>query len=442
MRFRALTGALMVGALVFAPAKEASATDGHFLFGVGAISAAMGGANTAAPVDLLGTFYLNPAGLMAFDGFRSEFSFELFKPDRTVSSEVTGLGGDATRSVSDFVPIPAIGLTAKLNNEKVVLGIGALGIGGFGVNYAASTTNPILTPQPNGFGQVYSDYSLMKFTPAVAFAPSEKIWVGAALNVDWARLTVMPAPFASPDVDAGPPPTAFYPSASAADGAFGFGFQVGLLWKINDMFNVGAAYTSEQWFEEFNFQSTVANPNLATFGTPREFNFKLNVPAMVSGGLAVYALPNLLLSGDFRYYFYESTPGFEVPETGIVNPDFSVAGFGWTNIYSIHAGFEWWPVEKFALRGGYNYSQNPIPDSLAMFNVPAPAIVQHHASVGLGWQVTRRFQISAAYYRAFENTGTGPLINLGTGAAVGTVTNALKEDSFLLQFSLSTRGMK
>ena len=65
-----------------------------------------------------------------------------------------------------------------------------------------------------------------------------------------------------------------------------------------------------------------------------------------------------------------------------MNPDFSVAGFGWKNIYSIHGGLEFLPVERLALRGGYNYTQNPIPSEFAMFNVPAPAIVQHHLTIG------------------------------------------------------------
>jgi len=43
-----------------------------------------------------------------------------------------------------------------------------------------------------------------------------------------------------------------------------------------------------------------------------------------------------------------------------------------------------------ALRGGYNYSQNPVPDSLAMVNLPAPGIVQHHVTVGAGFNLSRR----------------------------------------------------
>jgi long-chain fatty acid transport protein len=440
---RKFVGTLLTVAFLSLPA-SAFATDGHFLHGVGAINSAMGGAGVAAPKSLLGTYYLNPAGLMAFDGTHVEFGFELFKADRTVASTFAPANLDgSTTSKSEFVPIPAMAFSVKLNNEKVVVGLGGLSIGGFGVDYPSSTTNPILAPQPNGFGQVYSNYGLLKLTPAIAYAVTPKLWLGAAANVDWATLSVSPMPVAAPDFDVNTM-TGYYAGASAADGAFGFGFQAGLMYRFNDMIAFGASYSSEQFFEEFKWNSTVANPNLPTFGTPKEITFKLNVPAMAAVGFGLQPLPNLTLALDGRYLFYSSTDGFALDDQPIMNQDGSVNGFGWEDIYSIHAGFEFRPTDNLQLLGGYNYAQNPIPDSLAMYNVPAPGIVKHHATVGVGVNVTRRFNITAAYYRAFENSGTGPLIgmdpNTGMPAQFGTVTNSLKEDSFLVQFSFATRG--
>ena len=448
MRNKAVSSVLLIGGLIFLAPTSARATDGHFLHGVGAINSAMGGAGIAAPLSLLGAFYLNPAGLMAFDGTRVEFGFEMFKADRSVSSDA-GAGLGESRSKSEFVPIPAMGWSTKFADNKVAVGVGALAIGGFGVDYAASTTNAILAPrQMGGFGQVYSNYGLMKITPAIAFAATDQLWLGFAANIDWASLAVDPMPIGAPAADPGPdgiPMTmddvAIYSGATAADGAFGFGFQAGAIYRPNDLVSVGASFSSAQYFSDFEFNTTFDNPNLASFGTPRTIAFNMDVPMMVGAGLALKPMPQLLLASDFRYMFYEQTDGFKIPDgQSAFNMDGSVAGFGWQNIYSVHVGGDYRASDMVSLRAGYNFSQNPIPDSLAMINVPAPGIVQHHATVGFGIRPTRRFEISAAYYHAFENQGAGTFIS-PMGAMPGTtVENKMFEDSFLIQFSFATRG--
>jgi long-chain fatty acid transport protein len=440
---RLVSGMAGIAIILFAAVPKAHATDGHFLHGVGAINAAMGGAGIAAPVSVLGTFYLNPAGLMAFDGTRIEFSMEMFKADRSVASTFGPFSG-STPSVSDWVPIPAFGGTYKLNSERVVLGISGLGIGGFGVDYPAENQptnggdNPILFPQPNGFGQVFSNYQLLNVTPSVAWAASDKLWLGASFKFAWAALTIIPAPVGAPDFDPASGP--FFPQAGATDGAFGWGFSGGLLYHVNDMIALGGSYTTEQQFSSFQWNSTHANPNLPNFGEPRTVEFQLNVPAVAGAGIAVQALPSLLLTGDFKYYFYEDTEGFKVPDSGPFNADGSVAGFAWTNIYSIATGLKFDVSPLVALYGGYNYTQNPIPDEWSMINVPAPAIVQNHATLGVGIRPTRHLEITLGYYKAFENSGTGPIYGPAGPIPGSSVTNTLSEDSIQLMFSYVSRG--
>jgi len=445
MRSRIGALALSVALLAGLPG-GAGATDGHFLHGVGAINSAMGGVGVASPVSLLGTFYQNPAGLMAFnDGTRVEFGFELFKPDRSLGSEIAGGPAGSTTSTSAFTPIPAMAFSIPVAGGKAVVGLGALAIGGFGVDYAADPANPILGPRPNAFGQVYSNYGLLKLTPAVAFEPMHGVWLGAAANIDWASLAVDPFPVAAPAAD--PSGAAYYSRATSTDGAFGIGFQVGVMARPYDKVAVGAAYSSTGFFDEFTYNAVYENPNLPNFQQPRVMTFRLDLPAVMAGGLAFQALPNLLLGIDGRYYFYESTKGFKVdgydpanPAT-VFNADGSVKGFGWKNIWSFAGGLKFVPVPAVVLYAGYNYSQNPVPDELAMINAPAPAIVQSHLSGGVGIRPLPDFEVTLAYYRAFENSGTGPLLNPNVPQG-STVTNSMHEDSFLIQFSFSPVGLK
>lgn len=426
-------------ALSSAVVTPASATDGNFLHGVGAVNSAMGGAGVAVSSSLLGTFFLNPAGLMGFDGTRAEFGFELFKPDRTLSSTVPGFGSGSTTSKSDFVPVPAMAMSVRLKNDKVVLGLGAVGIGGFGVDYAAnapspSGVNPILLPQPNGFGAVYSNYSLLKIAPAVAIAATPKLWLGAAFNVDWASLAVQPMPAASPDCSSAAGPC-YYPGATAADGAFGFGFQLGATYNVNDMLSLAVAYTSQQRFEDFTWNSARANPELASFGAPREITFRLDAPQVFAAGIGLKPLPGLTLAVDGRHMTYSKTKGFS--GSGF-NADGSVAGFGWKDISVVAVGAEYWIKDNVALRGGYHYTQNPVPDDQSFFNVAAPAIVQRHLTLGMGFKPTRQLQVDLGFYRAFENSITGPIPNPSLPPNA-TVTNSLSETSFLIQFTVLGR---
>jgi long-chain fatty acid transport protein len=405
------------------------ATDGHFLHGVGAVNSAMGGAGVAAPGDLLGSFYLNPAGLVCEHGTRIALGFEMMKPERTVTSEFGGSTG-STNSKSSYTPIPAFGFAARVN-EKVSFGVGMLGIGGFGVDYPADPANPVLGPRPQGFGQVASNFQFMKIAPSLAYAVSDDLYLGAALNIDWASLSVDPMPIAPPAFDPGTG-TAYYSRATATDGSFGLGFQAGLIYKATDMLRVGLSYTSPQWFQDFEYNAVYENPELPNFQTHRDIAFAMDVPPVYAGGLAADFGP-LLWTGDARYITYSSTDGFS--ESGM-NPDGSVRGFGWDDIWVLASGLQYRPVRRLALRGGYNYTQNPIPPEQSAANVPAPAIVQHHLTLGLGYRFGD-LSVDAGYYRAFKNDITGAM---ATPNGTLMVTNEMSEDSFLVTFSFVPTG--
>lgn len=434
--------ALLAIPLALGTARTAHATDGHFLHGVGAVNAAMGGAGVATSASILGAFYVNPAGLARFTGDHWEVGFEMFKPDRTVSSAAGPMRG-STRSKSDFTPIPALAWTRAVS-DRVVVGVAGIGVGGFGVDYPADPQNPILAPRPYGFGQVYSSFQLLKIVPALGLSVSPRLRLGFAANVDWAALAVDPMPTAAPAFDPGPDGTpgtaddrAYYSRATATAGAFGVGAQAGLQYALTPQVAIGLAYTTPQRFQDFEYHAVYENPNLPNFGTPRTIRFQLDVPAIYAAGIAVTPLPTVLAALDAKYITYASTRGFS--KSGF-NPDGSVKGFGWRNIWTVAAGTEIHPSARVAARVGYNFSQNPIPDRLSMFNTPAPAIVQHHATLGLGYTTPDGFGFDVGFYHAFRNSITGPIVT-PAGAMPGTsVTNSLSENSVLIGFRYAAPG--
>jgi long-chain fatty acid transport protein len=430
----------LVGSLLL-PRSAALATDGHFLHGIGAINSAMGGVGVAASSSILGAFYVNPAGLLAFPGTATELGFELFKPTRSLSSRA-GPASGSTSSGSQFVPIPAFGWSRELVAEALVVGVAGLGVGGFGVDYPVDAANPLLSPRPNGFGEIYSNFSLMKIIPAVAYRLTPRLRLGAALNIDWASLAVDPMAVAAPAVDPGPDGTpgtaddrAYYSRATDAYGSFGIGAQVGLQYAVTPTIALGLAYTTPQKFHQFEYDAVYENPNLPSYNTPRTIRFAMDVPAVYAAGVAWIPGRTTSFGLDGKYITYASTRGFR--ESGFA-ADGAVKGFGWKSIWSVASGAQYRPTDQAALRVGYNYSGNPIPPELTMFNAPAPAVVQHHLTLGAGYMFDG-FGVDVGYYHAFRNTITGPFQTLA-GAAPGTsVSSSLAESSFLIGVTYGPR---
>jgi long-chain fatty acid transport protein len=427
-----------VSAALLLASRAASATDGHFLHGVGAMNSAMGGVAVARSNSILGAFYTNPAGLANFGGTRVEIGFEMFRPDRTVTSSIGPMSGSTTSS-SEFTPIPAFGWSRGLKGDRVVIGVAGIGAGGFGVDYHTDPSNPILMPRPFGFGEVFSSFQLMKIIPAVAINATPRLRLGFAANIDWASLAVDPMPIASPAVDPGldgMPNTAddraYYSRATDADGSFGAGLQAGAQYALTPSLALGVSYVSPQVFGKFEYGAVYENPNRVDFNQPRTIKFALDVPAVYGAGLAFAPSERFSAGIDAKYITYARTRGFK--RSGFAQ-DGAVRGFGWENIWSVATGLEVSATNHVKARVGYNYSGNPIPESLTMFNMPAPAVVQHHATLGLGYLASSGFGVDVGFYRAFKHSISGPFQSMAGPVPGSRVTSSLSESSLLLGFS-------
>ncbi len=102
---------------------------------------------------------------------------------------------------------------------------------------------------------------------------------------------------------------------------------------------------------------------------------------------------------------YSSTEGFE--KSGFTQTG-AVAGFGWDDIKVLAVGSQFQATDKFALRAGYNYSDNPIPEENSFFNVAAPAVIQHHLTLGFGFEFHEGVGGQCRLLPRFRERGFGP----------------------------------
>jgi len=372
------------------------ATNGSNLIAIGPIARAMGGVGIAAPEDAISAVFANPAA-MCFSPYcpSTEFDFAgtIFMPD--VSAEIN-VGGNIIRAdgENNVYPIPAFGLSVPITQNAPFwrFGIAAYGVSGLGVDYRDTSLDQPGFYDFGPFGQFpliggeYTDLSIMKFAPSIAFQPYDNLSFGLAAHVDYGRLDLR--------------------QGSSAN--YGFGIQAGLIYKILDSLSLGFNYTSPQNVKHNNVFDFDGNGILDTL--------ELESPQQAGVGLA-YTHRNLLLEADVKWLNWSSANGYE--------------DFDWKDQWVFALGAQYKPIPKLALRAGYNYGKNPVEthnnfNGMSMVSVqgkslPAyyyetfriigfPAVVEHHLTAGIGYEFTSSFALHASLMYAFENdiqeTGT------------------------------------
>lgn len=402
---------LVLGIAFFVPSLV-WATNGDNLIGVGSVSRAMGGVGVASPQDSISAVFSNPAA-MCFSGFcpSSEVDFmgTIFVPN--VRASVTS-GGVTYNSQSKgkVYPIPALGISFGFEDlPRWRFGFGAYGVSGLGVDYRDRTID-----QRSFFGSgaplaagTISDLSIMKFAPSVAFQVTDWLSLGAALHIDYSTLDL----------------------GSGVTSDYSVGGQFGAIIKPHDKVSIGVNYVTPQPFT----YDKVTDFN----GDGRKDSLKLESPQQICFGVAYEPLPRtLLLEADVKWINWSNAQGYK--------------DFDWSDQWVFNFGVQYKPIQALALRAGYNYGQNPVKKhgingsqmvSVQGKQMPSyyyesfrvigfPAIVEHHVTFGVAYDITDRFSAHAGFMHAFENT----LVEHGTNLAgqPARFKSSLSENSFEL----------
>ena len=170
--------------------------------------------------------------------------------------------------------------------------------------------------------------------------------------------------------------------------ATGFGFKVGYQGQFGKMIRFGASYQSKINMSEFDEYKGL-------FAEQGDFD----VPANWQAGIAVMPCEALTILLDVQQILYSGVNAIANPmdvvnnspalPNGSPNPNFKPLGdndgwgFGWEDMTIVKFGLMYNLPEAWTLYGGYSYGKQPIPESEVMFNILAPAVVEHHITLGL-----------------------------------------------------------
>ena len=425
---RKLFTVLVVVAVIATLSPAAFATNGTQLIGIGPISRSMGGVGIAAPQDAISAVFANPAG-MCFGPYcpTSQFDFAgtLFMPEPKAEVKASGQTTKANSRDNNYA-IPAIGFSVPIGEaeSRWRFGLSAYGVSGLGVDYRDTAIDqPNFFPGPGGTSAplaagIYTNTQLMKFAPTIAYQALMNLSVGLSAQVNYSALDL----------------------GDGTVAAYSYGVKLGAIYKPIDPLSIGLVYTSPQeatYNHVFDFN-----------GNGRRSNLTLEQPQELGLGVAYeFFGPRVLLEANGKWINWSDAEGYE--------------DFDWDDQYVFALGAQWEAIDHLFFRVGYNYAESPVDENdnwdgafgLAGPNdsvnvqgkslpryyfesfrvVGLPAVVEHHITAGIGYEIGDSLKINLSYVHAFENditeTGTAP------DGSDAKIKSELYEDSLSFAFS-------
>ena len=392
-------------------ASTSFATNGYFRHGIGIQQSALGGAGAALSLSSIGPA-TNPASL-SFIGTRYDISVAVFGPNRdyTVTGNPSGFPGTfglapgKMESKSNAFIIPTLGASWKIDDMNAV-GLALYANGGMNTNY---DTRTFYDPSSPGTG-VNLEQAFVGGSYAIQLVPDHAL--GVTLLLGFQRFAAKGlgsfAPFSSSPQNL---------TGNRFSTSTGFGARFGYQGKISPYLAAGASFQTKLSMGEFEeYKGLFAQ------------NGDFDVPASWTAGIAVMPDKMWTFAFDVQQILYsgiksvsnplkplELAPAFPDGRGGFIpNPNFKPlgsdggSGFGWKDILVFKLGVMYKSSDEWTWMAGYSYGQKPIPESEVLFNILAPAVVQHHIAAGVSKLVGDHNEITLAFMFAPATSVTGP----------------------------------
>ena len=412
----------------------AQATDGYFANGYGMKAIGMGGAAAAVALEPFGGA-VNP-GAMSFLDTQWQVGLSWFSPDRSASrtgsntgTQPWGIDGSATSDSTNFF-IPEFGWNWRYSKD-LAFGLTVFGNGGMNTDYpggqipAASACANFNPGQASynllcGNGKLGQDMMQLMIAPYVSwqFMPGQSVGIAPTLAYQRFEAYGLQA-FDNPMLSTAPGKV----TNNGYSNSWGGGVRIGYMGQFTEQFAVGAAYATKMSMGEFDdYRGLFAQSG------------GFDIPSNFTIGGAWRPTGQWLLALDFQRIFYSDAKSVSNPSSLIFNcamGDRSAclggsngAGFGWEDINVWKFGVQYELNDQWTLRGGYNYTQNPVQSADVTFNIIAPGIVKSQWTLGATWKLDKASEITGMFMYAERNsvTGTSRLVDFG---APGTTTETV-----------------
>jgi long-chain fatty acid transport protein len=354
---------------------------------LGTRALSMGGAFVGLADDFSAVFW-NPAGAAGFKTrYLGFYATDLIPTGRYRLDLPSSAGGttlvEAKTSLSHYLG----GMFAYYHpvSDRLVLGLGAYTPSGVGTNWDGSG----LIALSNGTNYAWSSkVGVFSFSPFVAYRINDMISVGAALNINYGRLSInMPAG----EVELPVPPYAL-DLGQYEEGADGWslGATFGVLVKPSDRLSVGLTVRTPSKMK-YRGNALVANLDMLGYSETSGLKRSITFPLWIAGGVAIRPTDRLLLTADIQWTkwsvikFLDATYSDAAWKDMIATSGLDSLKMDWSNEAQIRFGAEFAASDVLALRAGYYFDPSPAPDTT--LNILLLSHTFNAVTAGVGYKI-------------------------------------------------------
>ncbi len=349
--------------------------DGLFLNGVSPRSIGRGGTNVAHN-DNGAILFDNPAAAVNIE---SRGLFEVGVDVLITDFEYSDPQNTRT-SITEATPLPQFSLIRRTEDDLFAFGLGVFTPAGFAARYTLDGPYPGLGPQHyKSFGM------LTKVLPSAACRLTDQLSIGGTLGVGISHAE-LEGPYVLQGPDAPGLPTFLDLQATGA----ALVWSVGLQYQLTETTTLGVTYQSDSRFH-LDGHTRIGLPGPLPIDTVYDTRVDMTWPQSVACGIRQEICPHRIVSCDLVWYDWSGA--FDDFGIRLTNPDNVLFPplihenfpLRWRDTLSVRAGYERKFNDGQALRFGYVYHQNPIPDgTLTPF---IQATLEHGFSTGYSWSL-------------------------------------------------------
>lgn len=333
-------------------------------------------AGAAAIAKDASTVWFNPAGMMHLDSDQIVAAVHAISPESSftdgntvtgVATSVTGSGDDGGENA--FVP-NFYYVTSVDDNLKF----------GLGINSPFGLATEYDKNWIGRYNAIKTELTTININPSIAFKPSEKLSIGAGINILLADVTLTSAVdfgslLAAPETQDG-----FANLTGDNFDELSYGVNLGLMYEFSPQTRLGIAYRSEITVDVEGSADFILTPAIAAlqaipftaggFGTPAGspnifddtgLTASVTLPASLSMSIAAERGKATLL-GDVTWTGWNSFEELRVQYDNVFQPD-SVTTESWENTIRLSLGVDYQYSDKTTLRGGLAFDETPVPDA-------------------------------------------------------------------------------